>query len=87
MKDAVNQLKETRQKREDDFDAFGKYVATELRSLSDANSAQRVRFKVARFLMDCIESENQNNSQVNVLQETEMLLTQQRQFGDIQQQQ
>lgn len=76
MKDAVNQLKEQRQKREDEFDAFGKYVATELRSLSDPNSARRVRFKVARCLMDCIEAENQSTSQVYVLDENSMLLTQ-----------
>lgn len=46
MKDAVNQLKEQRQKREDEFDTFGKYIATELRSLSDPNAARRVRFKL-----------------------------------------
>lgn len=76
MKDAVEQLKQQRQKREDEFDAFGKYVATELRSLGDPNAAQRVRFKVARYLMDCIEYENQSTSQVYVLDNASMLLTQ-----------
>lgn len=67
MKDAVDKLKDQRQKREDEFDAFGKYVATELRSLSDGSSAQRVRFKVARFLMDCIEEEIKSTAQFYVL--------------------
>lgn len=60
MKDAANQLKEQRQMCGDEFDVFGEYVASELRSLSDPQSAQRVRFKVGRFLMDCIEAENQS---------------------------
>lgn len=55
MKDAVNKLNEQRKKREDEFDAFGKYVATELRSLSDPYYARQVRIKLARCLMDCIE--------------------------------
>lgn len=75
MKDAVNQLKEQRQKREDEFDAFGKYVTSELRSLSNPSSAQRVRFKVARYLMDCIEFENQSTSQVYILDETAGVLS------------
>lgn len=75
MKDAVNQLKEQRQKREDEFDAFGKYVATELRSIRDPSSAQRVRFKVARYLMDCIEFEHQTTSQVYVIDENSMTVS------------
>lgn len=75
MKDAVNQLIEQRQKRDDEFDAFGKYVATELRSLPDPSSAQRVRFKVARYLMYCIELEYQSSSQVYVIDENSMMLS------------
>lgn len=70
MKDAVNRLKEQRQRHEDEFDAFGRYVATEIRSLSDPNSAQRVRFKVARVLMDSIEAENQSASHVFVVDDS-----------------
>lgn len=57
----------------DEFDAFGKYVATELRSLSNPSSAQRARFKVARY---CIELENQSTSHVNILVETAVVLSQ-----------
>lgn len=70
MKGVVNQIKDQRQNREDEFDAFGKFVASELRSLYDPTSAQRVRFKVARYLMDCIELENQSTNQVDILDET-----------------
>ncbi|KAJ6632855.1 hypothetical protein Bhyg_16428 [Pseudolycoriella hygida] len=50
-------VKEHHQSAEDEFDVFGKYVASELRSLTDPRAAQRIRFKVARYLMDCIEDE------------------------------
>lgn len=69
MKDAVKQLKEHRQHNEDEFDVFGKYIATELRSLSDPRSARIIRFKVARFLMDCIEAENQTTSDIYAYEE------------------
>lgn len=61
MKDAVNPLKEQREEREDVFDTFGKYVATELRSLADPNYARQVRVKLARCLMDCIEFQPEEN--------------------------
>lgn len=76
MKDAVTKLKENRQNRDDEFDAFGKYVATELRSLSDVNSARRIRFRVARCLMDCIEAENQSTAQYFVYDNVSGLLNQ-----------
>lgn len=80
MKNAVNQLKDQRHKREDEFDAFGKYVATELRSLSDTSAARRVRFKVARCLMASIEDENQSITDLMtnyfVLQDNTVVLNQ-----------
>lgn len=54
MREAVYQKKERRQKRDDDFDAFGKYIAKEFRYLYDTNSAQRVQFKVARESLDLL---------------------------------
>lgn len=67
MKEAVHELKNRQTEREDEFDTFGKYIATELRSMSDPSAAQRVRFKLARCLMDAIE--NENNKQIFVVDE------------------
>lgn len=58
MKYSANELEVQRQPRLNEFDVFGNYIATELRSISDPNAAQRIRFKVARCLMECIEAEN-----------------------------
>lgn len=58
---AVNQFNEQRQEREDEFDLFGKYIASEIRSLSDPNAARRVRFRMVRCLMDSIDAELQSN--------------------------
>lgn len=57
MKEAVNDLKNRQTHRDDEFDTFGRYIATELRSMADSSAAQRVRFKLARCLMDGIEAE------------------------------
>lgn len=72
MKNAVNQLKD-RRKCEDEFEAFGKYVATELRSLADPLMAQRIRLKMTRFLVDCIEAELKATT-LYVLNEDEIML-------------
>lgn len=72
MKDAVNQLKE-RDPVPDGFDSFGKFVASEIRAIRDAEIARRVRFKVNRFLLDTIEEEYQSMSRVIILDD--MLLS------------
>lgn len=57
MQTAVTRLQEGRKRTDDEFDAFGRYIAHELRSLNNAEAAQRIRFRVARCLMDSIEAE------------------------------
>lgn len=59
MRSAVSQLKDHRKKEDDELDSFGKYIASEIRSLSDREAACRVRFKVMRCVMDAIEEEKQ----------------------------
>lgn len=59
MRSAVSQLKDHRKKEDDEFDSFGKYIASEIRSLSDREAAFRVRFKVMRCAMDAIEEDKQ----------------------------
>lgn len=66
-------LKNRKTEREDEFDTFGKYIATEFRSLPDRTAAQRVRFKLARCLMDSIEAENNINKPVYVIDGNMML--------------
>lgn len=65
IKEAVNPLKGQSEEREDVFDTFGKYIATELRSLSDPSYARQVRVKLARCLMDCIELLTEENRYLN----------------------
>ncbi|XP_055524911.1 uncharacterized protein LOC129718289 isoform X3 [Wyeomyia smithii] len=55
---AAKQVTEQQQRCEDEFDVFGRYIASELRSLSDLKFARQVRLKLTRCLMDCIETEN-----------------------------
>lgn len=56
MREAVQQLRISKAS-DDEFDTFGRYVATELRSLNNVNVARKIRLKINRFLMDLIEGE------------------------------
>lgn len=59
MKAAVETLNQSKQQVCDEFDAFGKFLASELRSLDDIAMARRIKHKLNRFFLDAVEEEQQ----------------------------
>lgn len=69
MKAAVETFNQSKQQSCDEFEAFGKFLASELRSLDDIAMARRIKRKVNRFFLDAIDEEQNiiNAEQIVVL--------------------
>lgn len=67
MKAAVESLNRSKQQPCDEFETFGKYLASELRSLDDIAMARRIKLKLSRFFLDALEQE-QNFGSIVVLE-------------------
>lgn len=59
--ESLNQLKQ-QQQHSDEFEAFGKFLASELRSLDDIARARRIRHKLNRYFLDIVDEEYAQNS-------------------------
>lgn len=71
---ALNGMKRALQKMEesDSFQAFGNFVATELRKIPNQTAANNIQRKVQRKLLDCIEDyEMCSKSSINASSQTE----------------
>lgn len=70
MKAAVETLNQSKQQACDEFEAFGKFLASELRSLDDISMARRIKRKVNRFFLDVFDEEQQTTTQMVLLEES-----------------
>lgn len=59
MQSAAQSLQQSKQQSADEFDTFGKYLASELRALDNIAMARRIKLKVNRFFLDAVEEEQQ----------------------------
>lgn len=67
MKSAVESLNRSKQQPCDEFETFGKYLASEVRSLDDIAMARRIKLKLSRFFLDVLEQE-QNCGSIVILE-------------------
>lgn len=69
MKMAAQTLQQSKQQPIDEFDTFGKYLASKLRAMDDIAMARRIKLKITRFYIDCVELEQQQQHQIQQQQE------------------
>lgn len=58
MRAAVDSFKQSK-KEQCEFEVFGNYLASELRSLEDIPMARRIKSKLNRFFLDAVDEEKQ----------------------------
>lgn len=68
MKAAVESFNHSKQQACDEFEAFGKFLASELRSLDDIAMARRIKHKLNRCFLDAVDEEQQIGGQIVLLE-------------------
>lgn len=68
LKNTTKTLQQEKQHKDDEFEAFGKYLASELRAMDDIAMARRIKLKLNRYYLDCVDSEQQQEQITNRFQ-------------------
>lgn len=79
MKSAAQSFQQSKQQSADEFDTFGKYLASELRALDNIGMARRIKLKMNRFFLDAVEEEQQQqftleNSQIVIVNQSDQFI-------------